>query len=105
VSAQFEKLAGTRIAGLVLTRQSPVGHWGVTTYRMSSSEGEPENHGHHRGRRAQHPSDAPYAPYALPGQTETHSAVRDPMTPMPPMPPMPSDAARDAKPGWSEEVL
>ncbi len=102
VSAQFEKLAGTRIAGLVLTRQSPAGHWGVTTYRMSSSEGDPESHGHHRGHRAWQTSDAPYAPYALPGRIDTHSTVLDPM---PPMPPMPSDAARDAKSGWSEEVL
>ena len=35
VAAQLEKLAGTRIAGFVLSRQAPVGKWGAATYTLS----------------------------------------------------------------------
>ena len=35
VAAQLEKLAGTRIAGFVLSRQAPVGKWGAATYALS----------------------------------------------------------------------
>ena len=34
VAAQLEKLAGTRIAGFVLSRQAPVGKWGAATYAL-----------------------------------------------------------------------
>jgi hypothetical protein len=37
VAAQLEKLAGTRIAGFVLSRQAPVGKWGAATYTLSRS--------------------------------------------------------------------
>ena len=35
----LEKLIGTRMDGFVLTRQRPVGKWGVTTYALKSTDG------------------------------------------------------------------
>jgi hypothetical protein len=36
LSSQLEKLAGTRMAGFVFTRQAPAGKWGVATYALPS---------------------------------------------------------------------
>ena len=104
VSAQFEKLAGTRIAGLVLSRQSPAGRWGTTTYRMSCAEGDPEKQGHHRGHRVKDASDTPYAPYAPYAFPEPTDRERGSDTPMPPMVPMVSRVGSNEKIGWSEEL-
>jgi hypothetical protein len=38
VSSYLEKLAGTRMAGFVLTRQEPVGTWGRATYRLIAAK-------------------------------------------------------------------
>src|SRR5262249_54580424 len=57
-------VAGTRMAGFVLTRQAPVGRWGVATYALQKTDGA-EDHRDHRGHRV---TDAPYAPYADGGQ-------------------------------------
>ena len=73
VSAQLEKLAGTRIAGLVLTRQPPAGRWGAATYAMKST-GSQEAHRGHRGHGT---------------SSEIHH------TPMPPMGPMPAGSAAE----------
>ncbi len=90
VSAHLEKLAGTRLAGFLLTRQPGAGEWGVSTYALQRVDGADLHRGHrghgspanamkpggkdeghrdHRGHRvpatAQQPppeSDAPYAP-------------------------------------------
>jgi hypothetical protein len=45
VSSQLVSLTGTRIAGLVLTRQAPAGKWGVATYAMkcTTEEARKEN--------------------------------------------------------------
>ena len=67
LASQLEKLAGTRMAGFVLTRQAPAGKWGVATYALKRT-GENEGHRDHRGHRV--PT----------GSRSTH--------PMPPMPPM-----------------
>jgi hypothetical protein len=64
LASQLEKLAGTRMAGFVLTRQAPVGRWGVATYALQKTGGA-EDHRDHRGHRV---TDAPYAPYADGGQ-------------------------------------
>jgi hypothetical protein len=40
VSSQVEKLAGTRMAGFVLTRQAPAGKWGAATYALERTNGE-----------------------------------------------------------------
>src|SRR5262249_26882721 len=46
----LQKHAGTRIAGLVLSRQAPVGKWGVATYQLKKSDNSGgEVHRDHRG--------------------------------------------------------
>jgi hypothetical protein len=47
LAAYFERLAGTRLGGYVLTRQAPPGKWGAATYALKRTD-----------------PDAPYAPYA-----------------------------------------
>ena len=100
VSSQFGKLAGTRIAGLVLNRQPATGHWSAATYRMEQTDG-PQNHRDHRGHREQVPSRDPYDPYdphpkpeppTHEGGSETH------------MVPMPSAPPRKEEIGWTEVV-
>jgi hypothetical protein len=78
LASQLEKLAGTRMAGFVLTRQAPAGKWGVATYALKRT-GEKEGHRDHRGYGADgqplDPSDTPYAPYANGGRgANGHSA-------------------------------
>jgi hypothetical protein len=60
LASQLEKLAGTRMAGFVLTRQPPAGKWGVATYALQKT-GAP---GDHRGHREHGVTDPPYAPDA-----------------------------------------
>jgi hypothetical protein len=97
LSSQLEKLAGTRMAGFVFTRQAPAGKWGVATYALQKT-GRDEDHRGHRGHRGTddrgpgengHPAEA--------------SAV--PTSPMPPMPPMPSAASSQVAAGcWRTRV-
>src|SRR5262245_7040751 len=51
LSAYLEKLDGTRIAGVVLTRQQGIGTWGVATYALNKTDDGPEEHGGHRGHQ------------------------------------------------------
>ncbi len=51
LAAQLEKLAGTRMAGFVLTRQASPGKWGVATYALEQT-GQ-ETHRAHRGDQVQ----------------------------------------------------
>lgn len=60
LASQLERLAGTRMAGFVLTRQAPAGKWGAATYALQKTDTTEE----HRGHRGLRPADAPYAPYA-----------------------------------------
>jgi hypothetical protein len=39
LASRLEKLAGTRIAGFVLTRQAPAGKWGAATYALQKTDG------------------------------------------------------------------
>ena len=39
VASQLEKLAGTRMAGFVLTRQASAGKWGTATYALKNTAG------------------------------------------------------------------
>jgi hypothetical protein len=64
ISAQLEKLTGTRIAGLVLTRQPPAGKWGAATYAMKRT-GDGDPHRDHRGHPPADGTDAPDAPDAI----------------------------------------
>jgi hypothetical protein len=42
LAAQLEKLAGTRLAGCVLTRQASAGKWGAATYALKKTENSSE---------------------------------------------------------------
>jgi hypothetical protein len=42
LAAQLEKLAGTRLAGFVLTRQPSAGKWGAATYALKKTESSSE---------------------------------------------------------------
>jgi hypothetical protein len=72
VSSQLVKLTGTRIAGLVLTRQAPTGKWGSASYAMKCTGAEDGHRGHrgHRSRDGEARPYAPYAPYANAERTE-----------------------------------
>jgi hypothetical protein len=100
VSSQAEKLAGTRMAGFVFTRQAPAGKWGAATYALKRTAGE-EGHRDHRGHgveeRPTQSADAPYAPDADGGR-DTDAADSSGAS-MPPIPPMPSSAPAKAAPG------
>ena len=51
LAARLEKLADTRIAGFVLSRQKALGKWGKATYALKKTA-EDEDHRGHRGHRA-----------------------------------------------------
>jgi hypothetical protein len=77
LASQLQKLAGTRTAGFVLTRQAPAGKWGVATYALKKTAGDADHRGHRGNRVGSDPSS-------------------NPMTPIPPMPSAipPQSAAR-----------
>jgi hypothetical protein len=77
--SRIGNLVGTRLAGHVLTRQDPAGHWGVATYALKSVGEGPT----HRGHRS------------------PNGDAQDPMTPMTPMP---SSSADRKDKGWNEEI-
>ncbi len=90
-SAQLEKLAGTRIAGLVLMRQAAAGKWGVATYAMKTADG-PGGHRDHRGHPVAPATPGPDSAGApFPAKHEDQQSAR-PIEPMPPMVPMPFDS-------------
>jgi hypothetical protein len=103
VSSQFGKLAGTRIAGLVLNRQPAAGHWSAATYRMERTD-DPENHRDHRGHRGPAPSGDPYDPYDPYAKPEPPAHEGGSGAPMTPMIPMPSAPAPKRETGWTEVV-
>ena len=59
LAARLEKLAGTRMAGFVFTRQTAPGKWGVSTYALNRTASNHRDHWGHRGIT----SDAPDAPH------------------------------------------
>lgn len=75
ISAQADRLVGTRIGGLVLSRQDAPGKWGVATYALGKSD-EDQNSQHHRGHRHSGEPDAPDAPDAEAQQAETRWSAR-----------------------------
>jgi hypothetical protein len=94
--AQLEKLAGTRMAGFVLTRQAPAGKWGAATYALQKT-GKAGNHRDHR----EHPvADAPYPPYAIGDHCGNCDATEASQAAMPPMAPMPSPPSPQPVLGW-----
>jgi hypothetical protein len=74
LTARLEKLAGTRMAGFMLTRQQPAGKWGTATYALQKTSGHsqhnhrgdgsssqsPEEEARAHGHAAQHPTSDPF---------------------------------------------
>jgi hypothetical protein len=83
IASQLEKLAGTRLAGFVFTRQAPAGKWGAATYALKKT-GTAEEHRDHRGHRANDP-DAPDGEDGHTRNGDVPAACQIPMTPVPPM--------------------
>ena len=89
LSTYFGRLAGTRVAGFVLTRQASGGKWGAATYTLIPTD---DGHRTHRGHR-----DGPR-------NLNEETVQGDPMPPMHPMPRGDAeDWARDDD-GWSAEL-
>jgi hypothetical protein len=106
VSSQAEKLAGTRMAGFVFTRQASAGKWGAATYALKRTAGE-EGHREHRAHEEERPPKFTDAPYASHADGNRHKGVPDPPKGGNGAPPRSekSNAADDADanpaPGWS----
>ena len=66
IAAYVERLAGTRMAGFVFTRQPPAGKWGAATYALKKADAAAEDH---------RVTDAPYAPYANPGSNGNRHSI------------------------------
>lgn len=114
LAAQLEKLAGTRVAGFVLTRQAPAGKWGVATYSLKKT-GEGKVHRDHRGHREEglpllDGPDDPYAPYGdseRGGSGPASSASNGPMAPTSPVrspTSSPSAASYGGTSGWRRRL-
>jgi len=101
LAAQLEKLAGTRVAGYVLTRQASAGKWGAATYALRSTN-EQDPHRGHRGNAEdkQEKSDpgAPYGPDANGRGCADHDTARAIDTPGAPEPPVTSASTNDTPP-------
>ena len=67
LASKLEKLTGTRLAGLMLTRQAPTGKWGAATYALKKTSTNTNQSNNRAPGAAGHPLN------------------RSPMTPMPPM--------------------
>lgn len=110
LSAQFEKLTGTRMAGFVLTRQAASGKWGVATYALARTDGQ-EGHRDHREHKGSeqplHLSDTPYPPDADGGagasvqNSRSNSSSVPPVSSELPQATTPSEADR---PRWRARV-
>ncbi len=94
VASQLLRLAGTRMAGFVLTRQQSAGKWGAATYALKRAGGD-EDHRYHRGHRT---DGAPVAA----GAARDASATTN--EPMPPMTPMVSPELSPPAPKWRRRL-
>jgi hypothetical protein len=92
LATRLANLAGTRIAGFVLTRQEAIGRWGKATYALKKTV-EGGDHRGHRGHRD--PSQGHDA------NGSNHAGSEGPMTPMTPMP---SAAQQQEAPGWRGRI-
>jgi hypothetical protein len=99
LAAQLEKLAGTRMAGYMFTRQAPAGKWGAATYALKKT-GTAAEHRDHRGHRP----DGPDAPYAEGGSIGNGQAPATSKTPMTPMTPMSSATGAKSAPSWRKRL-
>jgi hypothetical protein len=78
--SRLDKLADTRVAGLVLTAQRPAGKWGATTYAVRSTSADGADSIGHRGHRPPDtvPSANPMPP--LPYDTGEAAGLDDILT-------------------------
>jgi hypothetical protein len=101
LTVRLEKLAGTRIAGFVLTRQQPIGKWGKATYALKKTAEDGDHRGHrgHRGESQAHE-------HANGANGHEAEGSDGPMTPMIPMPSAGSRqmASKAKTPGWRGRV-
>jgi hypothetical protein len=104
LAARLEKLADTRVAGFVFTRQAPAGNWGAATYALKKTMGE--DHRGHRGHRVvravksgSDASDGPYDPYANPDCAENQYSQ-----PQPSCASSSADTPSNEPPGWEGRV-
>jgi hypothetical protein len=93
ISSKAEALAGTRMAGFVLTRQAPAGKWGAATYALKRTVAAKEHRDHGGHGVEERPPACVQAPNAPVADGDTGVVVAS-STPMPPMPPMPSPERR-----------
>jgi hypothetical protein len=75
VATCLSKLAGTRVAGFVLTRQEAVGTWGAATYALHRAVPEADDAIGHRGHRDHRAPMPPMVP--MPDEVETAAASFD----------------------------
>jgi hypothetical protein len=94
LASHLEKLAGTRMAGFLLTRQAPAGKWGAASYALRKT-GAGENHRDHRGHRVTDAPDGPYVDDEKKSSSTEASAVS-----IPPMAPMASSTSPQATLRW-----
>jgi hypothetical protein len=86
LATRIGNLAGTRVAGLVLTRQEAAGRWNAATYALKNPDGGPG----HRTHRTHRPPN---------GEAEA------PMSPISPMPKGGPEKSRDEDDdGWEESI-
>jgi hypothetical protein len=100
-------LAGTRLAGRVLTRQAPAGHWGAATYALKNTTGDQGHRGHRGHSEPSGEGEAPTTPMtpmtaAAPGNFGQGDEA--PMTPMSPMTPATHDNFAQHDGGWEETI-
>ena len=72
LTSRLEKLAGTRLAGFIFSRQEAVGKWSAATYKLERTGGDEhrEHREHGAGGPPMTPMNDPYAPYAFSAPSE-----------------------------------
>jgi hypothetical protein len=96
LAARLEKLAGTRMAGFVLTRQVPVGKC-RTTYALKKTAEDGDHRGHRGHRDPSQGQDANGANH--------HAGSEGPMNPMTPMPSEAAQQTASPEPlGWRGRI-
>ena len=82
VASVVTSLAGTRLAGFVMSKQSAAGNWNGATYALRKTPGA-SAHGTHRTNRASSDPTGPINPMPLAYRRSAHRPDDDLMGPMP----------------------
>ena len=108
LSSHLEKLAGTRLAGFVLTRQASAGKWGAATYALGETGGQEgrREHREHREHNVEGPQRTrPETLYAANSSNlGANYGPKPPMTPMPSDTPQQSTSTDTDHPGWRKRI-